>query len=351
DYFSSPDAAFSFYGTGQGYGNDNSITLTQIGNNTLKWEEVTQANIGLDFQVFKNRLRGSLDVYHKTTDDLFQDRPISLINGTNEIRANIGSLVNKGGDWELHYDLLKKDDLTFTLNFVGNYNHNELTELPSETGEIIGIGRVGGKIFETRLIRYAGVNPGNGNLLFLDADGNLTENPDPDADAVWTGKNATPDATGSFGFNLNYKGFYLDTQWSYVIGVDRHDLVHYELLNNGFAPGAFNLSRELLNAWTPDNRFTDIPSFDAFNATAFRLQNDRFYYDSDYLRLRFLNIGYNFPSKFLKNTGLTSLKIFGSAENLVTFTRWRGFDAESRATAFRQYPTPRILSFGIELGL
>jgi len=351
-YFSSPDLSESFYATGStGYGNANSLFLSQIGNNTLKWEEVTQTNIGLDFQVFNRRLRGSLDVYRKKTEDLFQFTRISAINGTTGIDSNTGDLTNKGIDWTVQYDLIKNDDLTLTFNFIGNYNENELSNLPSETGEILGIGRNGGKIFEQRLVRYAGVNPDNGNLLFLDIDGNLTENPNPDTDAVWTGKNATPDATGSFGFNFNYKGLYVDTQWSYVLGVDRRDVIYYELINNGFALTQFQLSRDILNAWTPDNRITDIPSITSSNATILRDTSDRFLSSSDYLRLRFLNIGYMFPKSFLKGTGLTNLKVFGSAENLVTFTEWRGYDAESRVTETRQYPTPRILSLGIEIRL
>lgn len=349
-YFSAPDLSDSFYGTGNGYGNANSIFLTQIGNNTLRWEQVNHANIGLDFQLFNSRLRGSLDVYHKKSEDLFQFKRVSLINGIAGIDANVGDLTNKGIDWVFRYDLIKNNDLTFTLNFIGNYNDNTLSNLPSETGELLGIGRNGGKLFEEKLVRYAGVNPGNGNLLFLDIDGNLTENPNPDTDAVWTGKNAVPDATGSFGFNFNYKGLFLDTQWSYVIGVDRRDIVYYELINNGFAPTNFQLSRDILNYWTPDNRITDIPSITSPNANNLRDTSDRFLSNSDYLRLRFVNIGYIFPDEYLKGTGFTKLKIFGSAENLVTFSEWRGYDAESRVTDTRQYPTPRMISFGVELG-
>lgn len=350
-YFSSPDLFESFYATSSsGYGNANSLFLSQIGNNTLKWEEVTQTNIGVDFQLFNSRLRGSLDVYHKKTEDLFQFTRISAINGTTGIESNIGDLTNKGIDWALRYDLIKNDNLSLTLNFVGNYNENELSNLPSETGEILGVGRNGGKIFEQKLVRYAGVNPGNGNLLFFDIDGNLTENPNPDTDAVWTNKNATPDATGSFGFNFNYKGFYLDNQWSYVLGVDRRDIIYYELINNGFALTNFQLSRDILNYWTPDNRMTDIPSITSTNATILRDTSDRFLSSSDFLRLRFLNIGYIFPKTFLEGTGLTNLKVFGSAENLITFSEWRGYDAESRVTETRQYPTPKILSIGVEVG-
>ena len=70
---------------------------------------------------------------------------------------------------------------------------------------------MGGKLGELKLVRYAGINPGNGNALYYDINGNLTETPNFDRDAVWTGKSTgIPDATGSFGFNFSYKGFYLD---------------------------------------------------------------------------------------------------------------------------------------------
>ncbi len=352
DYFTAPELSETFFGTSSsGYGNLNSLVLTQLGNDTLRWEEVAQANIGLDFQVFNSRLRGSLDVYHKKTEGAFQLDRISAINGTTGINANVGDVINKGIDWVLHYDLLKRKDLTLTLNFVGNYNKNELANLPSETGEILGIGRNGGGLRERKLVRYAGVNPANGNVLFLDIDGNLTENPNPDTDAVWTGKSRIPEATGSFGFNLNYKGFYLDNQWSFVVGVDRTDVIYYELINNGFAPSNFQLSADLFNAWTPDNRSTDIPSITASNSTILRDTSDRFLTSADFVRLRFLNFGYVFPKEYLKGTGLSKLKIFSSAENLVTFTEWRGYDAETRGDLeTRAYPSPRIFSFGVELG-
>lgn len=345
-YFSGADLPFSFFGTGQGYGGTNAIFSNQIGVNTLKWEEVTQANIGVDFSLFSNRLRGSIDVYSKKTEDLFQPLPISLVNGQNSVSANVGEVTNTGIDWSFNYDLIKNKNLRLTLNFLGNYNKNELDNLPSDDGEIIGIGRNGGRLNEIFTVPYAGVNPANGNLLFVDVDGNLTENPDFDRDAVWTGKNNTPDASGNFGFDINYKGFYLNTQWNYVIGVDRFDFEYADFIDRDLI-GDLQLSRDILNAWTPNNRFTDIPSLDATNLD---FASDRFLRSSDYLRLRFLNVGYVFPKAFLKGTGFTSVKIFGTGENLFTFSKWRGYDAEARFGT-RTYPTPRILSVGIELGL
>jgi TonB-linked SusC/RagA family outer membrane protein len=348
-YFSSPDLTKNFFATGPGYANNTSIFLSQIANTTLKWETVTQTNVGLDFELFQNRLRGNVDGYIKETTDLFQSTPVSAVNAVTQLNANTGTLTNTGVDLTLRYNLINSLDDGFNLELfmVGNYNKQELGDLPSEDGELIGTGRDGGKLFEYYTIRYAGVNPANGNLLFLDADDNITENPDADTDRVWLDKNIFPDFNGSFGVNLDYKGFFVQTQFNYTMGVDRYDfdLASFQNPDN---VGQFRNSRDLLRVWTPDNPVTDIPSYDAFNRSSFT--SDRYLRDADYIRLRFASIGYNFPAKFLEGTGFSRLRIFGNAENLFTITEWRGFDAEAQTNTSRQYPSPRTLSVGFEFG-
>ncbi|MDG1571986.1 SusC/RagA family TonB-linked outer membrane protein [Robiginitalea sp. M366] len=349
-YFTAPDLTKNFFATGQGYGLNNSIFLSQIANTTLRWETVTSANIGLDFEVFDRRLRGTLDVYDKKTSDLFQSTPVSAINAVTSLNANTGDLTNRGVDFTLNWDLIRSDEadgFNLTLSAVGNYNETELANLPSEEGEIIGTGRDGGKLFEYYTIRYAGVNPSNGNLLFYTADGDVTENPDADTDRVWLNKNIFPDWQGSFGFNMDYKGFFLSTQFNYVTGVDRYDF-DLSSFQNPDNVGQFRSSRDLLRAWTPDNRITDIPAYDATNRASFA--SDRYLKEADYIRLRFAQIGYNFPKRYLDGTGLQRLRIFGNAENLFTWTKWRGFDAEAQSNTSRLYPTPRTLSVGFEFG-
>lgn len=349
-YFASPDLTENFFATGGGYANFNSLFLSQIGNTTLRWETVTQANVGVDFELASSRLRGSLDGYIKTTTDLFQSKPVSAINSVTSLNANVGTLKNTGVDLTLNYDLIRpktNDGFSLSLSALGNYNKQELGDLPSEDGELQGTGRNGGKLFEYFTLRYAGVNPANGNLLFLTADGDVTENPNADTDRVWLDKNIYPDFNGSFGFKLDYKGFFLETNWTYTIGVDRfdNDLAGFQNPDN---IDQFTKSTDILRAWTPDNRVTDIPAFDAFNRNSFG--SDRYLRNADYVRLRFASIGYNFPKRFLEGTGFTNLRIFGNGENLFTFSEWRGFDPEALSNTSRIYPTQRTLSVGFELG-
>lgn len=352
-YFTSPDLAFDFFGTGVGYNGEQTVGLAQLGNDTLKWETVAQANVGVDFAVFNSRLRGSFDYYVKKTSDLFQSLPVSAITSVTSISANTGSLFNKGFDLQVAYDIIRNNDLTLTINAVGNVNENYLADLPAEvdpvTGEvqILGIGRNGGPIFERFEVRYAGVNPANGNELFLDRDGNITETPDVDADRVWSGLNTTPEAQGSFGLNLDYKGFFIQTQFNYVLGVDQNDNDYANLMDPG-AITQFNLSSDLLRAWTPENRITDVPTIQpGSNVGAFA--SNRFLTNKDHLRLRFATMGYTFPKDLLDKINLQKLRLFVNGENLFTLTKFRGFDAASRVSG-REYPTPVTYSVGLEIG-
>ncbi|CAM4346830.1 SusC/RagA family TonB-linked outer membrane protein [Gillisia hiemivivida] len=349
-YFSAPDLTRNFFGTGGGYAGQNSIFLTQIANNTLRWETVTQANIGIDFEVFNRRLRGSVDGYVKETTDLFQSTPISAINAITLLNANTGTLTNTGVDVSLKYDIIRggQDGFNMDMFFTGNYNKQELGDIPREGGELIGTGRNGGKLFEYYTIRYAGVNPANGNLLFLTADGDVTENPNADTDRVWLDKNIFPDYNGGFGLNMSYNGFFIQTQFNYVIGVDRYDfdLSGFQSPNN---IAQFRNSRDILRAWTPDNRVTDIPALRATNLAG--VTSDRYLRNADFLRLRFASFGYNLPKDALDSIGIASLRLFANGENLFTLSEWRGFDAEALSNTSRIYPTPRIISVGVEIGL
>ncbi len=329
--------------TGSGYGNQNSIVTSQIGNSNLKWETITQGNIGLDWEVFNSRFSGSLDFYNKETSDVFQFQPTAAYTGTTGLFVNSGELINKGVDLTLRYDVLKSDKgLNLKVNFVGNYNKSERFGANDSTIE------EGGKLFQYYSLDYAGVNPATGNILFVDINGNLTENPDPDTDRKFTDKNRFPDYQGSFGFDVDYKGFFVTTQFNYIIGVDRFDNDYAGFIDPDNI-GNFRHSRDILRAWTPDNRVTDIPSLDATNLD---LAGTRFLQSADYLRLRFVNFGYSFSREQLDAFKLNSVKIFVNAENLVTLSGWRGYDAESTiANGSRNYPTPRSVSFGLEIGL
>jgi len=348
--FNAPNGARTLFAQGAGYNLETAYILGQLGNPDLMWETVEQGNIGVDFEMFSRRLRGTFDVYRKETKDLYQEAQLSAVTGTYQINANGGSMRNQGVEALLSYDLFKTEDFLFTLNFNGSYNRNtmlDITNVDNFRDNGLQADDEGGSLGQFYLIKYAGVNPANGNLLFYDKEGNLTENPTIN-DRRLTDKSPIPTYQGGFGFDAMYKGFFLTTQFSYVADIYRFD---YDLegLQDPTDIGVWNKSTDLLNAWTPDNRETDIPSLTLTNK-GIDGDSDRYLRDASYLRLRYVSLGYNFSNKILDKTPFSSLRAYFQAENLVTWSKWRGWDAESNRGADQyQYPTPRILSLGLEV--
>ena len=239
-----------------------------------------------------------------------------------------------------------------TVNFNGSYNQNKIVELPGQDGLVwngsdLTADKEGDILSQYYLIPYAGVNPANGNLLFYDKNGTLTENP-TNEDRRFTNKSAIPKYQGGFGLDVSYKGFFATANFTYVADVYRFD---YDLANLRDPDDAtlFNKSTDLLNYWTPDNRVTDIPALFATN-TSLASNSDRNLHDASYVRMRYTSLGYNFSPEMLAKTPFSGIKAYLQAENLVTWTKWRGFDAESNRGADQsQYPTPKIFSVGLEV--
>ncbi|MDI6044915.1 SusC/RagA family TonB-linked outer membrane protein [Flavobacterium yafengii] len=351
--FGAAQAVRDLNSTQSGYGNAASFGVSSFANKDLKWETTAQANIGLDFNI-KGRLTGSFDLYRKLTTDLYTSIPVSASNGFNNISGNNGSLLNKGVELSLRYDVLKNTALKLSIYGNGAYNRNEIYDLGvlnDGTGkQRIGTdfaNALGGPLNQYFLVPYVGVNPVNGNLLFLDINGVETESP-VDADRRLTDKNYLPVYQGGFGFNASYEGFFLDAAFTYAADFFRFDIDYAGLMDiRNVDP--FPVSADILNAWTPTNTNSNVPSWDATNIDSGDL-SDRFLMDASYVRLRNLSLGYNVPAKFLNKTFMKSIRFRLQAENIVTLTKWKGFDPETfKASTTGYFPTPKLYTFGIDV--
>lgn len=348
----------TLFGAGTGYNGTTSTVLTQLANPNVQWEEIKQTNVGLDFGLWQNKLNGSLDVYKKETTKLYQSSPISPVQGTSSISTNTGSMENKGIELTLNYNIFKNQDWDISVGGNGSYNKNKIKELPASTnGLVFGGGSTamgtGESIGSFYVVRYAGVNPANGNPLFKTADGGLTETI-TDANRVFTGKSQYPVWQGGFNTSISYKGFNLYTQWSFVADIYRNnlDLATLETGTPGSLNNGGNRSTSMLNAWQNPGDITSIPRVgQGYNEIDYINSTDRYLEDASYLRLRNVKLSYNFTSDQLSRTFLKGLGFFIQAENIVTFSSWRGWDPESnfRSTDRGQYPTPKIFTFGTSI--
>jgi len=345
-----PNLTRDLIATGTGYGNSGAYLLSQFGNNTLQWEEQTMANVGIDFGLWNDRFSGNVDVYRRQTDKLFSSINLSAAAGAGTgLSGNNGSLENRGVELALRLKLFRGKDFNFEVFANGAYNQNFYTNIistPDPDGNVID--ENGSIINEYWLVPYAGVNPANGEYLFIDKDGNLTETPNDD-DRIRTGKSNIPIYQGGFGFNMDFSGFFVDTQFAYSLDQWRFDYAQLWLNSPSFAPDN-NMSTDILNAWTPTNTNTDVASVNAANFDLATDFSDKWLKDASYVRLKNFSVGYNFSKKMLENSFLSTVKVFMQAENLYTWTKWRGFDPDFGTTAnVGSFPTPRTVSFGLNV--
>ncbi|MDH1882874.1 SusC/RagA family TonB-linked outer membrane protein [Empedobacter sp. GD03797] len=333
--------------TTTGYMNLPGYTLLQIENNDLKWEKSIQANIGLDFSIFNGLVDGTIDVYDKRTERMFDFIALSATNGVPTLRGNNGEMSNRGIEAGLKFNIVNKDDFKFDVFANYAYNKNRIESLGTEdlSGDVVNA--VGDIAYQWHLYKYVGVNPKTGEQQFLDKDGNITEAP-TSADRQLTGKSYYAPVQGGFGFNIDYKGFYAATLFSFQTGGWSYDNFYSWLMDPSTA-AAYNGSADILKGWSTTNPNSNIPAVTATNI-GLEGSSDRFLYKTDFLRLKNVSVGYNFTKKQLQSLPVKNMRVFVSAENIVTWTDWKGYDPEPiQSYSLGVYPNPRSISLGFNV--
>ncbi|MBW8358506.1 MAG: SusC/RagA family TonB-linked outer membrane protein [Weeksellaceae bacterium] len=337
------------YVTGTGYDQlPSSIGFGGLANPRVQWEIIKQANIGLDFRTANRRFEGNVDVYEKLTDQLYNDINLSAVTGSYAIDGNNGKLQNRGVEALLKYTPIRTQDSKLTLYANGGYNKNKIIALQVEqtAGDIRNV--VGGPAFQWHYAPYIGVNPSNGNALFLDINGNPTETPAVDTDQRATGKNMYPLWSGGFGLNSEYKGLYADAHFSFQQGAWKYENA-MAWLYDPVSIGEWNQASDMLDAWSPTNTDGSQPSLSATNLT-YDGYSDRFLKDASFIRLKNVSIGYNIPKRVLDGTFVKSMKVFVQGENLYTWTKWPGYDPEPNfAYSLSVYPNMKSVSLGTNI--
>ena len=337
-------------GGGGDYVGDAGVAPVQPGNEDLTWENTWTTNLAFHFG-FWSRLNVDLEFYNKKTTDMLMSVPLaySQSNGYGYKWSNVGAMVNRGAELAVNAVLVQVRDFMWNINANVGYNHNRLTELYNgvteyETSNTSTKLVVGHPIGEFYVNRYAGVNPANGDALWYDKNGNIT-NELRDEDKVLIGKTYHAPWQGGFGTALSWKGLSLSAQFSWVgdrwmLNNDRY----FDESNGRFM--TYNQSSRLLNRWKKPGDVTDIPRHGVYTEFDSRLLED-----ASFLRLKNLMLSYNLPSGLLKKTGfIRGLRIYAQGQNLLTFTNFSGLNPEGVSNIYAaQYPMSRQYTFGLDL--
>lgn len=335
---------------GINYGGDAGIAPLHRGNELMGWEKLWTTNLGLHVG-FLNRIDVVAELYNKRTTDMLMEVPVSMTDGGFGYRwDNVGAMINRGAELSVNADIVRTKDFNWNVNANVSYNHNEITELYNglDEYEISSSGTkfvVGHSASEFYINRYAGVNPVNGDALWYDKNGDIT-NEYRESDKVMVGKSYTAPWQGGFGTSLSYKGLMLSTQFSWV--ADRwmfNNDRFFEESNGLYA--VYNQSNRLLyDRWKKPGDITDIPRHGVTPQ-----MDSRFLEDASFLRLKNVMLSYTLPTKVMDATRfLSNARVYVQGQNLFTFTKFTGLDPESTSNVYKaQYPASRQFTFGLEV--
>ncbi|MEJ7738158.1 MAG: SusC/RagA family TonB-linked outer membrane protein [Chitinophagaceae bacterium] len=342
---------FGYIGTyaNTSYGGNAGIRPLAPGNPDYDWEYATEFNAGFDLSLLStSRIRLIMDVYQKTTDNLFFNRPLSITSGFGSSIINGGSVRNKGFEIDLQGDVIKNKSFTWTVGGNYSYNKNEVTDLAGadafENG-FTGLVRVGLPLGSHYAPKWAGVDPATGNPLYYAKDGATTTTYNAATLSVAEFGSYIPAITGGFNTSLSWKGIYLNALLSFMDKVQRYNNEDYYNENPSFKTSNQSI-RMLYNRWKKPGDIALLPKI-----AAARNYTSRDIYDASFLRLRNVNIGYSIPQQFLSRLKvIRSIQVFAQAENLYTWTKWRGFDPENGNEYARfSYPSPRTYTAGLNV--
>lgn len=335
---------------GSNYMGETGISPNQRGNEDLTWEKLWTTNIGLRLGFF-NRLNLTAEFYNKLTTDMLMQVPVSYADGGyGAYWDNVGAMVNRGVELSLDVDVIKTKNFTWNVFANASYNKNKLTELYNGIDDYVDSNvtmySVGHNVAGFYMVRYAGVNPANGDALWYTKDGKITNEFSEEDRVLIEGKSFVAPWQGGFGTNLSWKGLMLSAQFSWM--ADRWVYNNDRLMDesNGLYT-SYNQSKRLLyDRWKKPGDITDIPRHGVTP------QFDTHYLENaSFLRLKNLMLSYNIPGKALAKTRFfDGARVFVQGQNLLTFTGFTGIDPEVSANIYRaQYPMTRQFTLGVEL--
>nr|WP_255749392.1 TonB-dependent receptor [Pontibacter liquoris] len=358
-------------------------TLTNIPNPNLKWETAETVNLGLDFGLLENRISGSVNYYTRNTRDMIIPLVLPGSAGFNNLNVNFGDVENKGIEVEAQYRKAT-GAFQYTAGLTLAQNSNKITKVANTTrdeflgddttidGEPANRSRLDypiGSFFvyqadgifqtEEEVQQHTGTDAeGNtvlvqpnaqpGDIRFRDVNGDGQINSE---DLVFAGSGFPKFNVGA-NLSASYKAFDFSLQLYGATGFKIYNAVrqNFEAMDN-----YENYMTSALDAWTPENRDTDVPRavFGDPNQNA-RRNSTRFIEDGNYLRLRNIQLGYTLPASLTQRASIERLRVYVSGQNLFTWTGYSGIDPEvggtlNAGTDFSSYPNVKTMLLGLQV--
>ena len=362
---------YALYSISANYDGIPGTLISQVGNPDLTWEQTSTFGLGLDANLFNDRLRIVLDYYNKYTSDVLYRTPVSGLTGVTSRWQNVGEISNKGIELTIGGDIIRSKDWNWSLEANLGHNKNTVEKLYGDDPdmEIIGGGDINIAGTASKILKvgyssdafyiqeWAGVNPETGapQWYTTDKDGSRVITEDySKADRIICPP-STPKLFGGFNTSLSWKNIDLNAVFGYSIGGKIYNYSRLEYDSDGAYTDRNQM--KLKSGWSRWEKPGDIathPVASYNNKSQSNVASTRFLENSDFLKLRSLTIGYNLslPQYYIQN-----MRIFFAGENLFTVTGYSGVDPEIPADGNSVigsagpsvYPSTRKFMFGLNL--
>lgn len=335
------------------------LSPSNMPNRDLTWETTAQTNIGIDLSLLNNRLQFTADAYYKHTTNLLMDVPLPSTASVSSITRNEGEMTNKGLEFSINSKNLVgkfKWDTDFNISFNRNkvtklslqkiYYYGQTSESTNEKVVRMTVGKPLGMFWG---FISDGVDPQTGDIIYRDIDknGRITS-----TDKTYIG-DPNPDFTFGMTNNFSYKGIGLNI---FLTGSVGNDIYNASRIETEGMYSSRNQSTEVLKRWRNPGDITNMPR--ALISTENVKASSRWIEDGSYLRVKNITLSYEFPKQMLKKLFLNRLQFYASAQNLITFTKYKGFDPEvnqfgNNATVqgidWGTYPQVKTFVFGLNV--
>ncbi len=325
---------FQFLGTWASvtYSGSTGVGPSALVNPLLQWERTREANIGFDASFLNGRLSVTVDAYDNLTDNLLFAQPIPLTTGFGSVQGNIGKVGNRGVELTISTVNIDRGGIRWSTDLNLSHNQNKVVELVSN--EPIFRGYTADGVSRTNVIlpgqplgtfwglKFLGVDPATGNAIYDDKNGDGRISPE-DGQVIG---NAQPKLTGGFTNRVSWKGIELSVLLQGSYGNSILNFSNTTLLNAG-ADIQNNQTRKALQRWRKEGDITSVPRYELGNSYN-NYHSSRFLEDGSFVRIKNLTVGYNLPRQWTTRYGMTSVRLYASATNLYTLTRYSGPDPE-----------------------
>ena len=328
------------------YGQEVGSRPSNLSNPNIQWENTAQLDIGLELNLWENRINTNVNFYQKNTSSLLFARPLSGVTGFSNVLDNIGEIQNSGLELSLGLVIADNEKLEWNTDFNITFARNDVKKLNSPLIRAgVNATREGDPLGFFYLRKFVGVDEETGKELYETKSGGTTDDYFDENILIDNMGDPNPDYFGGVSNRISWKNIDFSFLVQFFQGHQVYNQTGEEISNSG-SPFLLNQTRDQNERWMKPGDVTNVPALNP-NQTQV-LSSTRWLEEGSFTRLKNASIGYNFPEAICESLRVSSLKLYLSGQNLLTFTDYSGFDPEVNTIDSRNSSVEGNLITGVD---